>query len=888
MTISNNGSHDPVFSAAPLVPVAVGLVLGIVLDRYVQASAACYAAAFCVVLIPALVRPIRLLGAPWIVLIAACSLGALLHLQATRTTPPSSIERYAMDGRQIARVSGTVASEPRVLARPQNPFALWTFGQQRTLFLLDTQTIDTSDGKAPVVGRLRVTVREPILDIRPHERVEIFGWLYPYRAPDNPGGFDWAAYHRRSGILAGFVCNHRENVRRLDPGRPRRPSWTARLRAGARAMLTGELTTGAAEEANLLEAMLLGHRSQLDRRLNDLFIRAGCIHFLAVSGTHMVIVLSFIWIMGRFLGRSQRQCACFVMGAAIIYALVAEPRPPILRATVMTVLFCISLLVGRPRAPLNWMAAAAILLVLANPLTLFDIGFQFSFAAVLGVAYLTPALVNAARAGYMAFRRRSIVSPDGSEGPSGTQVGDWAGEMAARPSGLLLGLRRTGRIVGLAAAIAIAAWLAGAPLTATHFQRVQPWGPANSVVLLPFVYVTMIGGLVRMALAALLPTAGTLLLGPLVAVEQVMIRLVEAMSELPGAVLAVAPPPWWVIGTYYVALGAFAVRFRSNRRQSPADAGQASDKGSLRRNRENGLLAIAVLLAVVAAGTWAWSRRATDRLVVTVLAVGAGSAVVMELPDGRAVLCDAGSSGPFDVGRGVVVPFLRHRGISQLDNIYISHPNLDHFSGIPAVLEAVEVRAITVNHYFIPKSKTRSASQHLLDLLADQGRHVLVHDASQCLTPIGDVTVEWLSPEPGLDLGLATNDTSSVMRFTYAGQSILLTGDIEDRTQGRLLEKADLSADVLILPHHGGVRASTADFIDAVDPVVVVRSSGETMAATLNGLQEACGPRRVINTADVGAITVAIDHDGITVSAARTGTLPDNFQQPAAAAAQAR
>jgi len=133
----------------------------------------------------------------------------------------------------------------------------------------------------------------------------------------------------------------------------------------------------------------------------------------------------------------------------------------------------------------------------------------------------------------------------------------------------------------------------------------------------------------------------------------------------------------------------------------------------------------------------------------------------------------------------------------------------------------------------------------------------------------GGVTFELLSPTGDCDPSLSANETSTVLRLSYAGHSILLPGDIEDRTEGALLDRGELRADVLVLPHHGSVRKSTAQFIRAVGPSAAIRSSGERMDQTRSGLNALVGDIPLYNTADVGAVEVVLDDAGVRVSALR-------------------
>src|SRR5207245_5372163 len=88
----------------------------------------------------------------------------------------------------------------------------------------------------------------------------------------------------------------------------------------------------------------------------------------------------------------------------------------------------------------------------------------------------------------------------------------------------------------------------------------------------------------------------------------------------------------------------------------------------------------------------------------TFLAVGHGGCTVLETPDGRTLLYDAGAiSGP-DVTRRQIAPFLWYRGIRRIDEIFLSHADLDHFNGLPALLEPFAVGQVPCTPSFADKS----------------------------------------------------------------------------------------------------------------------------------------------------------------------------------------
>ena len=332
-----------IMRTTPLLPIAVGFILGVVIDERFDLGTAAYAiACFSSAAFALKTRRRPVLTLMWVVLGSGC-VGCMLHVGAARTRSASSVAHIVDVDNRIVRIRGDVVNLPRLFSARDYAFERWSYRSERTSFLLDANAVETTNGFTPVDGRIRVTVDEAILDLSQGERVEVFGRLYRLRSPRNPGSFDSASYYRRQGIDTGLTCDHRENVKRINPSNARgRHGIISRLGAHARGLLVDDLAPSDEGEASLLQAMILGHRSRLDRKLNEIFIRAGCVHFLAVSGVHVLIVILFARTLLRLLGTGRVTSILGLMMVVVLYALIAEPRPPILRATILALLYCIS------------------------------------------------------------------------------------------------------------------------------------------------------------------------------------------------------------------------------------------------------------------------------------------------------------------------------------------------------------------------------------------------------------------------------------------------------------------------------------------------------------------------------------------------------------------
>jgi competence protein ComEC len=251
----------------------------------------------------------------------------------------------------------------------------------------------------------------------------------------------------------------------------------------------------------------------------------------------------------------------------------------------------------------------------------------------------------------------------------------------------------------------------------------------------------------------------------------------------------------------------------------------------------------------------------TQRLRVDVLAVGAGSCSVIELPQDGVIMIDCGSSTLIDLTRKCIAPYLRYHGDRTIRRLYISHANYDHFSAASEVTPTYDVDEILVSPQFISHSTDNPPADSLLDLLheIDRAPRLIWRNQRHAFPGGIEMQVLW----PPVDARLDPNNSSLVLRLTFGERSVLFTGDIESAAQSELLKNpGELKSDVLIAPHHGSVEETTAEFIRAVDPTVIISSNDRTLSMKQKRLPEAAGGRTLYRTHTSGAVTVYINGKG--------------------------
>jgi beta-lactamase superfamily II metal-dependent hydrolase len=282
-----------------------------------------------------------------------------------------------------------------------------------------------------------------------------------------------------------------------------------------------------------------------------------------------------------------------------------------------------------------------------------------------------------------------------------------------------------------------------------------------------------------------------------------------------------------------------------------------------------GLAALVALVSGPAGATKETTTKTAPRLRVDFIDVGQGDAALITSPTGKTVLIDGGPVA----SSAALVTFLRGRLRGPLDLIVLTHRHADHFGGLRAVVEQVGTRM------FMDAPTPHPGRERERLLAALERARVPVRDATRGrVIELGPgVTLRLLGPaDPPItdsDSRDEVNANSVVARLDYGRSSFLFTGDAEAATERRLLqERANVSAQVLKVAHHGSRYSSTARFLAAVHPTTAVISVGarndykHPTPATLQRLEKA--GVRILRTDLDGTITM--ETDGTTISTSST------------------
>ena len=249
-------------------------------------------------------------------------------------------------------------------------------------------------------------------------------------------------------------------------------------------------------------------------------------------------------------------------------------------------------------------------------------------------------------------------------------------------------------------------------------------------------------------------------------------------------------------------------------------------------------------------------------LQVVVLDVGQGSAAYVVDPSGYELVIDTGRN--MQGIRGL----WQYRSIfdREIDEVIISHADADHMSMLPYLVRNFDIGHISWSPYEFQGDVYEAVAQSLLETQQDT-RTIY---APKTLQPGADLALDILWPPVEYE-GSGRNNHSVVVRLRYQDADILFPGDIEQAVEEDLVARYgdSLAAEVLVLPHHGSKSSSSYQFLEAVDPQLVIISAGEDNpyghphAEVLERLQELEIP--VLNTAVVGDVVLRSDGEEIVV-----------------------
>ena len=575
------------------------------------------------------------------------------------------------------------------------------------------------------------------------------------------------------------------------------------------------------EEEGIFTALMLGDKRSLPEDTYSLFQNGGIAHIIAISGLHLSLIAGAARRLLQKLGLSKKTAALAAGVLLLFYVLMIGGAVSAWRAFIMYSVQTGAMFAKRTYDAPSALGLAGLLILLKDPLYLFNAAFQLSFGAVWALSVAAPVLTR------------------------------WLGAEKS-------GIKRT---VIASAAVQLVTF----PLVAWHFYKLPLYGLIMNLLVVPLTGIAL-ASVFAAALAALIYVPGGVFLCGLAHYVFLGIRwLCAQMLRLPGALWVTGQPRTWQLALYYGLLAAALVLMkwrcrkaeRQDRERKTADAGAKTDEAEDSTDRRPVCdrpafrAAAALLLCLIVLFL---QRPARTQAAVTALYVGQGDCIVLELPGGGAVLIDGGSNTIENAGTKVIVPYLQKQRLTQIHAVFLSHPDTDHINGISAVLAELTLKVEMVCASEVSRGcEEYEALREAAQTVGADWHWLEAGDRLKAGEMELSVQFEGLQAEN-------TNDRSMVLLMEYEGFSALFMGDAEEAEEsaGAPWPRVDL----LKAAHHGSRFSTGEALLEQTRPKTVLISAGRNNpyghphAETLERL--AAIGAQVHCTAEEGNVTVEL------------------------------
>lgn len=525
--------------------------------------------------------------------------------------------------RQLS-VEGYLDFKGRVLRSPERR-------TDRDILIIRVEEVRVRGVEKRIKGHLRLTVarsstsQEP-LELLAGDRVEFSATLSPEDTFRNFFPDFMPRYLRSQRIQARAFAKSPLLIKKINQKNHTPTGFFSGLRRkmqkGIEKDFPGQDRFTLTAEGAVLEALLLGADGRLDPETDRQFQKTGLYHLLAISGAHVAVVsLLFYSFLGIFITR-KRTIHLILLAVLIFYAFLVEGQPSVFRAVIMTSLFLLGKLISADTNLLNTLALSALVLLVINPFSLEDVGFQLTFLATLSLVLF--------------FKPIFKVLP----------------KLPFRISEMT--------------ALSLAAVAGTMPIIISNFNRVTFASLILNLPAAPLMGLIMAVGYVYLAVNLLLPAAGHILSFALKYLIKLFSWVASWLEPLNSLSYRLPSPPAAVVIGFYLCLLLLLVKPRFRFQKLLTAAGLAVFFFVMiiypfRPHNER----LTVTFMDVGQG---------DSLVVEfpgsrVMVIDAGGFV----------------QGSFDPGESLVSPYLWHRGYKKIDYLVCSHFHPDHAGGLPAL-----------------------------------------------------------------------------------------------------------------------------------------------------------------------------------------------------------
>lgn len=552
------------------------------------------------------------------------------------------------------------------------------------------------------------------------------------------------------------------------------------------------------------QALLIGLQENVDDHTTRAYQKLGITHLFAISGLHIAIV-SFIFYECLLRLKVRKELASFLLMIILpIYGILAGGAPSVWRAVTIVELIMISKIKGRLSTD-DALAITFIFFVFLQPWSIYQIGFQLSYLATASLIYSSSIIQNAT-----SWFRQSFL-------------------------------------------ITFVCQLLVYPLLLFHFYEISLSSFIVNIFFVPlFSFIILPINIVLLFLSYLPNQLSSFFFICYTPLRELLASFINLLQNIPYQMWNAGKPSlWMMIICYLTVFVAFSFM-------------------DLKRKWYK-ILPIICLPVIL----FHFDGKLRDELTISFINVGQGDCMLIELPHDQGVyLIDTGgllrfeegkeNGSAYEVGRDVVVPFLKGKGIHKIDKLILTHADADHVEGAEEVVQEINVGEIHIS----PNSYYKEVMADLLNEAKKQNIPIVEQMANHSWQ-VGQVYFHYLWPK---DLHYEGNNDSLVLFLSTGQFHAMFMGDVEEEGEGAILKEypALPQIDVLKAGHHGSKTSSSEEFLQHLQPTLTIFSAGENNRyghphEEVVTRYEKLG-LRTLSTSEVGTIELTIDGEQMKVT----------------------
>lgn len=529
--------------------------------------------------------------------------------------------------------------------------------------------------------------------------------------------------------------------------------------------------------AGFYQAMVLGDKTDLERSLKELFLIGGISHILAISGLHISIIGRGMYQFLRKYGISFAVAGICGSILLVVYCIMVGASVSTVRAVGMMLLFFLAQWMGRSYDMLNALGGMVIILLWTNPFLIENSGFWFSVTALLGV------------------------------GVVGKELCDKGGERTQKKKSFRKYLD------GLYMSLGIT--LTTLPITALSYFELPFYSPLVNFIVLPLLAPVFLLALCGGLLGALGFWQGgvVLMLQPCNWLLGFYEWVCKKIALMPAASLICGKPDTWQVVLYYIILFG-GIRMLQCLRM---------DEKMQRKRNISARVIVTVTIFISCNSCILFPK--PQNFEITFLDVGQGDGVYISGGDGTTYFIDGGSSSVNEVGTYRILPFLKAKGVNEIDYWFVSHCDTDHISGLLEILES----RYKIGYLVLPGPASKSENELRIVHAAKQAGVELIYMNKGESVCSRDMKIMCLGPLEEMVEEKDTNEKSLVLQVEWKSKEkefkALFAGDISIAMENELCERGLLSdVDLFKANHHGSNYSNGDIFLRGLKPEYIVVS----------------------------------------------------------------